>query len=182
MLRNCDIPFAFIDSQTLNIIETSRLSLCKLDLQDSPFIYELTNSPGWLEFIGDRGIRNEQDARQYIESGPRKSYTEHGFGLWRVDLKQEKTSIGICGILKRETLDHPDLGFAFLPSHQKKGFALEAAGATLEYAKKQLSISPVLAITVPSNVSSIRLLDRLGLKFDKRMIQNKDELLQYTTV
>lgn len=161
---------------------TQRLKLEELKEVDAAFLLELMNTPGWLEHVGDRGIKTEADAENYVKSGPGKSYKEFGFGLWRVSLKETETPIGICGLLKRETLPCPDIGFAFLPAFEGQGYALEAAQETLRLAKQEFSLSTVLAITSPANKKSLKLLEKLGMKFEKRVVQNGSELLQYSTV
>lgn len=115
----------------MNIIQTDRLILYHLGINDIDFIYELLNSPAWIKYIGDRGIKTLDDAKKYIINGPMKSYEKFGFGLWLTKLKNDETPIGICGLLKRETLNDIDIGFAFLPQYTGKGYAFEAASATL---------------------------------------------------
>lgn len=132
------------------------------------FFVTLVNTPGWIEFIGDRNIKTEAQAIGYLENGPLKSYELHGFGLSMVELKDNKTPIGMCGLLKRETLDHPDIGFAFLPECTGKGYAFEIVKSSLIFAHEQLSIHPILAITVPTNTRSIKLLEKIGMKFVNR--------------
>jgi len=164
------------------ILETERLRLKEFTPIDSEFIVELLNSPGWLQFIGDRNIKTEEQAKHYLENGPIKSYKENGYGLWLVEKKADNTAIGMCGIIKRETLNHPDLGFAFLPAYNCNGYAFEITSATMEYAKHQLNISKILAITVPNNSKSIRLLEKIKLKFIQTIIfpTSQEELLLYS--
>lgn len=156
------------------ILDTERLSLRMLTSSDASFILELVNSPGWLEFIGDKKIRNEQDAVLYLQNGPLKSYSTHGFGLWMVQLKASDTPIGMCGLLRREYLSAPDIGFAFLPAHTGKGYAFEIAKAVREYATKSLGIETLQAITLPHNERSIKLLEKIGLRFAKLMQAPRD--------
>jgi RimJ/RimL family protein N-acetyltransferase len=151
------------------ILDTERLSLRMLTHSDASFILKLVNTPGWLEFIGDKKIRNEQDAVLYLQNGPLKSYSTHGFGLWLVQLKASDTPIGLCGLLKREYLSAPDIGFAFLPTHTGKGYAFEIAKATRDYATTSLGIHTLQAITLPYNERSIKLLEKIGLRFAKPM-------------
>jgi RimJ/RimL family protein N-acetyltransferase len=162
------------------ILETERLVLREFDLGDTPFIIELLNSPGWLQYIGDRNVKTDDDAKRYLENGPMKSYADNGFGLSMVMLK-DKTSIGMCGIINRADLEHPDIGFAFLPEYIGKGYGLEIARATLDYAKNILKLSVVLGITVPENQSSIKLLERIGLKHDKNIMMGQEELMLFTS-
>lgn len=147
-------------------IQTERLVLREFLVEDAPFILELLNTEAWLRFIGDRGVRSLGDAKLYLHSGPQKSYTEHGFGLWLVMLN-DHTPIGMCGLLKRDTLPALDLGFAFLPNYSGKGYAYEAAQAAISYARQELKEAELLAITDPDNLSSIRLLEKLGFHFEK---------------
>ena len=150
----------------MKVLETDRLVLRRLDVDDAAFILELLNDPSFIRFIGDKGVRDLEAARNYILNGPVASYKQFGFGLYAADLKESGAPIGICGILKRDTLPHPDIGFAFLPAYWNKGYAYEASAAVLEHARKTLSIDRVLAITTPDNEASVKLLVKLGLRFD----------------
>lgn len=163
------------------ILETQRLTLRQFIDEDAGFIVELVNTPGWLEFIGDRNIHTEEDAINYLQNGPIKSYCENGFGSSMVELK-DGTPIGMCGILKRESLENPDIGFAFLPAYMGKGYALEIANATLHHAKHQLKLTTICAITNPGNVRSIGLLEKIGLRSVKTIPSPTDgtELLLYS--
>jgi RimJ/RimL family protein N-acetyltransferase len=165
------------------ILETERLKLREFTIHDTVFIVKLVNSPGWLEFIGDRNIRSNEQARHYLENGPIKSYQENGFGLSLVETKQNDTAVGMCGILKRDSLDNPDIGFAFLPEFTGHGYASEIASATLNYALTNLKLSKVLAITKVNNKKSIRLLEKIGLTFIKTMNapNETEELLLFST-
>lgn len=151
------------------ILDTTRLRLRELTLDDASFIVELLNTPGWLRFIGDRNVRTTEQAIAYLKEGPLKSYNENGFGLYLAETKDPVVSVGICGLLKRDTLEHPDIGFAFLPQYEGKGFALEAAQATLRYAEEKLQISKVAAITKAENEKSIRLLQHIGLNYVRKV-------------
>ncbi|MGZ3838578.1 MAG: GNAT family N-acetyltransferase [Flavisolibacter sp.] len=145
------------------ILETERLGLRTFTLDDTAFIIELLNSPGWLQFIGDRNVKTREQAMAYLENGPMKSYIQNGFGLSLVERKEDGIPIGMCGIVKRDTLSHPDIGFAFLPEYNGKGYAMEMAEATLAYARDTLGLPTILAITLPENSRSIRLLEKIGL-------------------
>ena len=149
----------------MEVFETPRLFLRQLTVDDAEFILTLLNEPSFLRYIGDKKVRNVEDARQYILNGPAASYERNGFGLYAVELKESHTPIGICGLLKREELPDPDIGFALLPDYWNKGFAFEAASAVLEDARQKLD--RILAITTPHNDASIALLDRLGFDFDR---------------
>jgi [ribosomal protein S5]-alanine N-acetyltransferase len=144
------------------ILATERLRLRELEAADAPFILELVNEPAFIANVRDSGVRDLDQARGYIENGPRASYAAHGFGLWLVEAKGGGEPLGVCGLLRRDDLDDPDLGFALLERHWGRGYAREAAAATLAYAKDVLAMARVLAITAPHNEASVRLLTGLG--------------------
>lgn len=146
------------------ICETERLYLREFIEADAPFIVTLTNTAGWLQYIGDRNTKTEKLAQDYLNNGPIKSYHENGFGLWMVATKENNTAIGMCGIISRHNYPQPDIGFAFLPEYTGKGYAFEAAKASLEYAKEKLQITTIVAMVMPENKASIKLLEKLGLK------------------
>src|SRR5262252_2410369 len=150
------------------ILETERLIVRHLSADDAGFVLELLNEPSFIRYIGDKQVRNLDDARRYIADGPLQSYELNGFGLYLVELKASHTPVGICGLLKRDTLPDPDIGFAFLPAYWKQGYAFESASAVRHYARETLGIGRLLAIVNPSNAASIRLLERLGFRFDRR--------------
>lgn len=164
------------------ILETERLLLRQFTTDDAKFITELVNTPGWIEFIGDRDIKTDEQAKKYLENGPLKSYELNGFGLYLVELKNEKAPIGMCGIIKRDYLENPDIGFAFLPAFTEKGFAFEMASETMIYAKNKLKLPTVFAITVSENKRSINLLKKLGMKFIKLFCSpgDNEELMLYS--
>ena len=164
------------------ILETERLLLREFTEGDADFICRLLNSPGWLKNIGSRGIENEDNAREYINSKLRKAYTELGFGFYLIELKLAGESVGMCGLVKREGLDDVDVGFALLPEYEGYGYAYEAASATVEYAANTLLITTLSAITIPTNKSSIKLLEKIGLKFSKMIKIPNDpaELMLFT--
>ena len=151
----------------MSVLQTERLNLRELTLDDAPFILTLLNEPSFLRFIGDKKVRTLEAARQYLLNGPVASYAHHGFGLNLVELNDSHTPIGICGLLKREELPDPDIGFAFLPDFWGKGFAYEAAVAVMNDARERLKLNRVLAIVNPDNDASIKLLERLGMKFER---------------
>jgi ribosomal-protein-alanine N-acetyltransferase len=148
-------------------LDTERLTLRELSIEDAEFILGLLNQPSFIRFIGDKGVRNLEDARQYILNGPIASYKQHGFGLFLVQLKAVNTPIGMCGLLKRESLADVDIGFAFLPEFWKKGYALESAAAVFSYGKDVLKLPRIVAITNKDNDASGTLLEKLGLSFDR---------------
>lgn len=158
----------------MNVLQTERLSLRKMAPDDAEFIVELLNDSSFLRFIGDKGVRTTEDARQYILTGPMDSYERHGFGLWLVELKGSKTPIGICGLLKRDSLSDVDIGFAVLPQYRSKGYAFESAAAVMDHARNVLGLRRVVAITNEDNTGSIRVLEKIGMSFD-RMIRLSDD-------
>jgi RimJ/RimL family protein N-acetyltransferase len=151
----------------VKILETKRLVLRRLTASDAAFILELLNEPAFLENIGDRGARTLADARRYIARGPVASYRKFGFGLYLAERKDSGTAIGICGLLKRESLDDVDIGFAFLRRYWSQGYARESAAAVMHYGWTKLRLPRIVAITKPTNQASIALLEKLGLRFEK---------------
>ncbi len=145
------------------LLETGRLALRELTAGDAPFILELLLSRGFKENIGDRGVRDLEGARGYIER-TRAGYAANGFGLWRADLKATGEPAGICGLVKRDGLEHPDIGYAFLEGFWGSGLASEAAAATLAYARETLALATVVAIVRPANGGSIAVLRKIGMK------------------
>lgn len=148
------------------VCETSRLRLRHLCEQDAPFILELLNDPDFIRNIGDRNVRTLEDARQYIRTGPVSSYVQSGFGLYLVELREYGTPVGICGLLKRDYLPDVDVGFALRANYRGLGYAFEAACAVMRHGRESLGIKRILAIASPDNQASIRLLGRLGLRFE----------------
>jgi len=155
------------------ILETDRLQLRRLSLDDAEFILRLLNEPSFIQNIGDRGVRTIDDARGYIIQGPITSYEKFRFGLWMVEIKSPSAPIGICGLLKRDVLDDVDIGYALLPEFWSQGYALEAASAVVCYAREKLGLKRVVAVTNPGNRSSIRLLEKMGFKYE-RLVQLSD--------
>jgi len=158
--------------------QSLRLTLREFKLEDAPFVYELVNSPGWLRYIGDRQIGDASAAAAYIGSKLMPSYEKHGFGLFHVTERASQKAVGMCGILKRDWLDHPDLGFAFLPEFQGKGFATEASESVLREVSQALGIKQVLAITKPDHSVSIRVLQKLGFVRETQVIDPQGETLE----
>jgi RimJ/RimL family protein N-acetyltransferase len=154
----------------MSVIETPRLSLREITTGDAEFVFALMNEPAYHQHIGDRGIRTLENARTYILEKFTLSYARFGFGLYLVELKEGKIPVGICGLVKRDALLNPDIGFAFLQEHWSRGFAFEAACAALDYGFGTLGLKTVLGITSPANQASIRLLEKLGLQY-QRMIR-----------
>ena len=163
------------------ILETERLVLREFSIDDTGFILTLLNTPGWLEYIGDKNVRTLEDAVNYLENGPIKSYKKNGFGLWLILLKDGSTPIGMCGLVNRESLDDIDIGFALLTEYSGLGYGYEIANATLKYANQVLGINRVVAITDSNNISSIKLLNKLGLQFEKTLkLSESDTVLLFS--
>jgi ribosomal-protein-alanine N-acetyltransferase len=148
----------------MNVARTERLVLARLEPRDAGFLLELLNDPDFVRFVGDRGLRTRRDARAYLRTGALASYERHGFGHYRVELAAGGEPVGICGLARRDWLDAPDLGFAFLPAHRGRGYAVEAATAVLEEARDRHGLARVLAIALAENHASVRVLARLGFR------------------
>jgi len=158
----------------MKVLETERLILRRLTVEDSAFILELLNDPSWLRFIGDKGVRTLEDARDYILKSIVSMYERLGFGLYLTALKGEDVPIGICGLIKRDSLEDVDIGFAFLPRFRGKGYAYESASAVMAYGERSFGLNRLVAITSSDNYGSAKLLEKLGFKFE-RMVQLSDD-------
>jgi RimJ/RimL family protein N-acetyltransferase len=167
---------------TVKVLETQRLILRRLTADDALFIYELLNQPAWKRYIGDRGIDSAEAARNYIETVPIASYDRHGFGLFAVELKESGTLVGMCGLIKRDTLTDVDIGYALLSRFEGRGLAYEAAAATLAYSRDTLGLARLVAITSLDNERSARLLERLGMQFERliRLSDDAEQIRLYT--
>ncbi len=157
------------------VLETDRLILRELRETDAPFILGLLNEPSFLAFIGDKGVRDLDGARTYIRTGPLASYAAHGFGLYLTVRREDDEPIGICGILKRDTLDHPDIGFAFRPAFWRQGYCSEAARATLAFGRRDLGLRRIVAVTSVDNVGSRKVLEKIGMRLDGSIRLGDDE-------
>ncbi|HET9589470.1 MAG TPA: GNAT family N-acetyltransferase [Anaerolineales bacterium] len=158
------------------ILETERLLLRKISTDDAEFMLQLLNEPSFIQNIGDRGVRTLEDANAYILNGPAASYSRNGFGLYLVLLKETNEPIGICGLVKRVGLDDVDIGYAFLPKFWSKGFAFESARAVKDYAKNVVGLRRIVAITDPANAGSIRVVEKLGLRFERMIRLSEDDI------
>lgn len=158
------------------ILETERLLLRKISTDDAEFMLQLLNEPSFIQNIGDRGVRTLEDANAYIVNGPAASYSRNGFGLYLVLLKETNEPIGICGLVKRNGLDDVDIGYAFLPKFWSKGFAFESARAVKDYAKNVVGLRRIVAITDPANAGSIRVVEKLGLRFERMIRLSEDDI------
>jgi ribosomal-protein-alanine N-acetyltransferase len=154
----------------LVVLETERLSLREVELTDAPFMLELLNSPGFLENIGDRGVRDEDQARAYIEERVLGSYRDHGFGMWLAVQKADGAPVGLAGLVRREGLETPDVGYAFIQKVWGRGYAQEAAAAVLAHAQGPMGIPKLAAITTPENFASMAVLRKIGFTY-QGMIQ-----------
>ena len=148
------------------VLRTERLELRELVLEDDEFILRLLNEEGFLRFIGDKGVRTLADAREYLSKGPIDSYRRYGFGLYLTSLRGTGP-IGICGLVKRDSLPDVDVGFAFLEQYWSKGYASESAAAVLAWGREHLRLSRIIAITAPDNAGSIAVLQKIGLRFER---------------
>jgi len=145
-------------------LETARLRLRHLQAADAGFIVELLNDPSWLRYIGDKNVHNADDALGYINNGPIDSYQRLGFGLYCVERQDNGAAIGLCGLIKRATLPHIDIGFALLPAYFGQGYILEAAQAVIDQGRREYGLRRLLAITSPDNHASISVIRKLGLQ------------------
>lgn len=164
------------------LAETTRLIISKIALKDAGFFLELVNTPNWLKYIGDRNLKTVKDARSYLKNGTLKSYTDFGFGFYKLQFKKgTNKTIGVCGLLKREQLEDVDLGFAMLPEYEGMGFGYEASVAVIKMAKETFNLKKIVAIAQPNNTNSIKLLEKLGFSYEKNVNPFEDgkELLLF---
>jgi len=148
-------------------LETARLTLRRLQFEDAPHLVDLLNQPSFLENIGDRGVRNIDDAHRYLREGPMAMYERHGFGLWRASRRADDEFVGLCGLLKRDILPDVDVGYAFLPRHWGQGYAFEAASATIELGARRFGLQRIIGVVSDHNIASIRVLEKAGLRFER---------------
>lgn len=161
------------------MIFTPRLTLREMNLADAPFILELLNDADFYRFIGDRGVRTLEQAQEYIQQGPAVSYARHGHGLYLVERREDGVRLGMCGLIRRDSLPCEDIGYAFLPAYRGQGYAIEAAHAALQDGRERLGIERVIAIVTPGNERSIGLLAKLGLVRSRlvKLAEDADECL-----
>ncbi|MEM9648759.1 MAG: GNAT family N-acetyltransferase [Bacteroidota bacterium] len=167
----------------MNIItKTPRLLIQEANVNDTAFFLELLNTPSWIKFIGDRGVKTKKQAQDYIQNSLVHSYETNGFGLFKMVLRATTEPIGICGFIQRDYLDHPDIGFAILPAYEGQGYTYEACSSLMEYAKQELNIGTILGITTPTNTKSQNLLAKIGLLESGKVIPpgKKEELLLFS--
>ncbi|GAB6425214.1 GNAT family N-acetyltransferase [Bacillus luti] len=158
------------------VLETERLNLRWFDIKDAPFILELVNDPAWIQFIGDKRIKNLDDAKKYILNGPVDMYNKMGFGLYLVERKEDLTPLGMCGLIKRDSLEDVDIGFAFLEKFRSKGYGFESASAVIDYGVQNLGMKRIVAITTIDNINSGKLLEKVGLQFEKIISDSGEDL------
>lgn len=159
---------------TLPELATPRLTLRRLRFDDAPFLVKLLNEPSFLQNIGDRGVRNVEDAHRYLREGPMVMYEKFGFGLWHAALNNG-VPVGMCGLLKRDILPDADVGYAFLPQFWGQGLAFEAAAATLRHGAEKFGLTRVVAVVSEGNAGSIRVLEKLGMSFERMFSMREDE-------
>jgi RimJ/RimL family protein N-acetyltransferase len=164
------------------ILETERLLLRTFTVEDAAFYFDLWKQVSWIEFIGDKKFRSVDDARESLINGPMKMYADKGFSLYLMMLK-DHTPIGMCGLIKRDTLDDIDIGYGLLAAYEGKGYTLEAAKAVMAYAKNELRLKRVVAITVSDNKKSISLLEKINMRYEKMVKAPNDDsqLMLYAT-
>jgi ribosomal-protein-alanine N-acetyltransferase len=160
----------------VTVLETERLVLRQFTTDDAEFIFEQLNEPSWIQNIGDRKIRTLDDARAYIVNGPRASYEKNGFGLWLIVLKETGESIGMCGLIKRDGLEDVDIGYALLPRFWSRGYAVEAAQTVKNYARDVVGLKRLVAIVDPANEGSIRVIEKIGLRYEKMVRLSADDI------
>jgi RimJ/RimL family protein N-acetyltransferase len=163
------------------IFETERLLLAEVNVDDAVFFYRLLNTPKWIKFIGNRHIDSVEKAEKYIQNLILPSYAKHGFGFYKMVLKESKKAIGICGLVKRPNLENVDIGFAILPKYERKGYTYEAAKAMMDYAKNKLQLEKIVAITVLENEGSRKLLEKIGLQQSNKILFGEEGLLLYSS-
>jgi RimJ/RimL family protein N-acetyltransferase len=154
---------------------TARLVLRRIEFDDAPFIVRLLNEPSFIENIADRGVRSIDDAERYLREGPRAMYEKHGFGLWHVARQSDGAAVGMCGLLKRDNLPDVDIGYAFLPEYWGSGYAFEAAEATMRHGAQKYGLKRVIAVVSPRNDASIRLLEKLGMGYERMLAMRPGE-------
>ena len=155
-------------------LETPRLILRRLEFADAPFLVTLLNEPSFIQNIGDRGVRSIEDARRYLREGPMAMYDRYGFGLWHTATR-EGVPAGLCGLLKRDILPDVDVGYAFLPQFWGQGLAYEATAATLRHGAAKFGLKRVIGIVSEGNAGSIRVLEKLGLNFERMIVVREGE-------
>jgi ribosomal-protein-alanine N-acetyltransferase len=161
------------------VLETDRLRLRELGDGDAGFLVQLLNDADFLRHIGDRGVRDEAGALRYLAEGPRASYAANGFGLWRVERRDGGAVVGMCGLIRRDSLPHPDLGYAYLPAFRGQGYAVEAGAAVLRHGFDRFGLARILAIVTEANAGSVRVLEKLGMRREGLQVFGEETLAVY---
>lgn len=161
-------------------LRTKRLNIREFVESDADFIINLLNSPTWIQNIGQRNIQTLTQAHAYIQI-LRLNYVEQGYGFYLVETIENQIPVGMCGLIKRETLLYTDIGFAFLPQYEGNGYGTESAAAMLTYAQQSLGLETIAAITLPNNMQCIRLLGKIGLSFKEQILYNNEQLMLFIT-
>lgn len=157
----------------MHVLQTERLALREMEPRDAAFIVEQLTDPSFLQHIGDRGVRDHDSAIAYIERW-RANYACDGYGLWLVEHRDTHEVVGMCGLVRRDTLPSPDIGYALLPRFRGRGYALEACAAVRDHALGALALPRLLAIVAPGNTASTKVLERIGLTFERALRMNDD--------
>ena len=167
----------------MNVIETERLNLREMSEADAAFVLEVLNDPGFIRFVGDRGVRTVEDAARYVAERFAESYRQNGFGLWLVETKDGGVPVGMCGLLTRKELNVVEVGYAFLPAFREKGYAFEAASAATRYAREVLGLERLFAVVNPDNAISTRVLEKLGMKLERavRLLGEESDVNLFST-
>jgi RimJ/RimL family protein N-acetyltransferase len=163
-------------------LDTARLQLREFKISDAPYMLRQLNEPSFIENIADRGVRTLQQAETYLQNGAIASYAQSGFGFWAVIEKSSGQIIGMCGLVKRDNLPDPDLGYSFLPEYAGQGYAFEAAQACVDAANKSFNLPTLLAIVNINNFASRKLLEKLGFSFQEMiaLYDNEPDLCLYS--
>jgi RimJ/RimL family protein N-acetyltransferase len=166
----------------MEVLQTERLTVRHFESADAPFILELLNEPSWVRYIGDKGIKTLGDAERYIQDVLVAMYARLGFGLYLVELTGSGESLGMCGLVKRDSLEDVDLGFAFLPRFWGHGYAYESAAAVMSHEKMRLGLDRLVAITLPTNQAASKLLRELGFTLERMIVAatSGEDLMLYS--
>lgn len=156
--------------KTFKTFETERLLIRPTHIDDADFILQLLNTPKWMEFIGDRNVKDADDAKKYTEVKMLPQLKQLGYSNNTVILKSTQEKIGICGLYSKNSLEHLEIGFAFLPNFEKKGYGFESANRVIAFGFQELNMKSVSGITSLNNVASQKLLLKLGFYFDKKTL------------
>lgn len=160
----------------MQVLETDRLLLRYFSADDVEFVVRLLNEPSFIEHIGDKGVRTLEEAKEYLLEGPLGSYERFGYGMNLVELKETGAAIGMCGLVRRDSLDDADIGYAFLEQYWGNGYAMESVEAVLAHARETLRLGRIVAIVTPGNSSSISLLEKAGLTFERTIRLSDDDV------